>query len=578
PRAAPTRRGRRAGGTSTDNAQTVTVDPSGNVLVAGQFNSTATFGGISLVSTGLTDIFLVKYDGNGNALWAKRFGGTSSDQATGITTDGEGNIYLTGYFVNSINLGGIVLTNYSLSPSNYFIAKLDAAGNVLWAKTALASSFGQSFGGSSGNGLALDANTNVIVTGNFQGTINFGNGVMTNLNSTTEGGTVFLAKYDRDGGLLWVRKGALSGAGIGRAVAVDARGNIFAASSKISYGTSFFLTKYDRAGSVLWNRWSVLTCCTAGNLGGYGVALDAEGNPTITGGVVENANLEGVAFSSQGFVVRYNSQGQPLWVLKTGQWGNRVALDPAGNAYLAGRFGNGVGFFGATNSLTSFGGNDAFLVKLGLKLPTAAPQVAVKTLATDSGTTLQVGTSGTGPFAYQWRFNGTNLPGATGSSLFLNGVRLTNAGLYSVVVSNPSGNSVSAPIALNVTPKIYSDLISGNLQLSWDGNFTLQSAPAPTGPFSDLVSATSPLLFDPQSGPQQFFRLKANPFTLSVSNQPNGSLALRGAGISGFNFYLQASTNLVNWTSVSTNISPLSFTDTDASKCPLRFYRAMMAQ
>jgi hypothetical protein len=558
-----------AGGFGADTAQVVAVDRVGNVLLAGSFSSTATFGTTSLVSTGLTDIFLAKYDGAGNVIWAKRLGGPSTDQATGLTTDGAGNIYLTGYFAGSINIGGILLTNFSNNLSNYFVAKFDSQGNVLWAKTA----FG--VGSTSGNGVALDLATNAIVTGCFQGTVDFGKGTLTNQNATLEGGTVFVAKYDRDGSLQWARRGSGSGAGIGQAVAADAQGNIFGVASKTSYGTGFFLTKYDPAGNALWNRWSVLTCCTLGVLGGYGLALDADGNPTIAGGVVENATLEGVSFATQGFVARYNSQGQPLWVLKTGQWGYRVALDPAGNAYLAGRF-SGNGFFGATNSLSSSGGNDAFLVKLGIKPPTAAPQVAIKTIATDSGTTLQVTTTGTGPFAYQWRLNGTNLAGATGSAFLLNNAQWSNAGLYSVLVSNSAASSLSSPAIVNVSPKLYAQLAGGDLRLSWNGAFTLQSAPEAPGPFNDLVGVASPYFYHLQPGPRQFFRLKSNPFNLSLADQPDGSMLLQSPGIAGYNFYLFASTNLVTWSPLSTNFSPITFTDTN--HLPRRFYRARLAQ
>ncbi len=58
--------------------------------------------------------------------------------------------------------------------------------------------------------------------------------------------------------------------------------------------------------------------------------------------------------------------------------------------------------------------------------------------------TLTVGAGGTSPLAYQWRFNGTNLPGATQPAFtFING-QPTNAGNYSVVVTNGHGSVTSA--------------------------------------------------------------------------------------------------------------------------------------
>ena len=59
-------------------------------------------------------------------------------------------------------------------------------------------------------------------------------------------------------------------------------------------------------------------------------------------------------------------------------------------------------------------------------------------------------TQGTGPFSYQWQFGGTNLPGATDSSLTLNHVTFADAGSYSVLVTAPAGTA-STNASLTVT-------------------------------------------------------------------------------------------------------------------------------
>ena len=61
--------------------------------------------------------------------------------------------------------------------------------------------------------------------------------------------------------------------------------------------------------------------------------------------------------------------------------------------------------------------------------------------------------NGTAPLAYQWFFNtNTPLAGATNSSLTVTGVQASDAGAYSVVVSNPSGSITSAYATLTVIP------------------------------------------------------------------------------------------------------------------------------
>ena len=50
--------------------------------------------------------------------------------------------------------------------------------------------------------------------------------------------------------------------------------------------------------------------------------------------------------------------------------------------------------------------------------------------------------------AFQWKFNGTDIPGATGDSLLLTNVSAAKEGQYSVLVTNSAGSVTSAPAAL----------------------------------------------------------------------------------------------------------------------------------
>src|SRR5882762_4583014 len=60
--------------------------------------------------------------------------------------------------------------------------------------------------------------------------------------------------------------------------------------------------------------------------------------------------------------------------------------------------------------------------------------------------------TGTVPFGYQWAFNGTNINGATASSLVLTNVQFANAGNYSVTVANVVGTNTSSDALLTVNP------------------------------------------------------------------------------------------------------------------------------
>ena len=61
-----------------------------------------------------------------------------------------------------------------------------------------------------------------------------------------------------------------------------------------------------------------------------------------------------------------------------------------------------------------------------------------------------VGATGTPPLSYQWYFNGVPLLGKTSQSLLLDGVSLSQAGQYGVVVTNAFGSVTSAPAVLVV--------------------------------------------------------------------------------------------------------------------------------
>jgi len=117
--------------------ESLAVDATGNVLVAGGFSGTLHVEGSSLVSSGGWSSFVVKFAPSGGVVWAQRFGGgAGSDSASGaVATDAAGNVAVLGIFRGTLTLGG---TTHSC-PSDYlrslYVAKLDAATGVpLWSR------------------------------------------------------------------------------------------------------------------------------------------------------------------------------------------------------------------------------------------------------------------------------------------------------------------------------------------------------------------------------------------------------------------------------------------------------------
>jgi hypothetical protein len=79
------------------------------------------------------DAFLVKFDQNGNRQWATYYGGTNADFGYEIDCDSQDNIYFVGGTGSTSNIyynSGFQFTPTSIDDG--FVAKFNAAGNILW--------------------------------------------------------------------------------------------------------------------------------------------------------------------------------------------------------------------------------------------------------------------------------------------------------------------------------------------------------------------------------------------------------------------------------------------------------------
>jgi hypothetical protein len=169
------RRGAGASAERDDFGHGIAVDSAGNVLLTGRFDGTVDFGGGPLSSAGSTDIFAVKLDAQGQHLWSRRLGGTDYEEGSGIAVDSAGNALLTGYFAGTADFGGGPLS--SAGYYDVFVVKLDAQGQHLWSRRV---------GGTSndrGYGIAVDGVGNVLLTGEFLGTADFGGGPLSSAGS-----------------------------------------------------------------------------------------------------------------------------------------------------------------------------------------------------------------------------------------------------------------------------------------------------------------------------------------------------------------------------------------------------------
>lgn len=381
-----------ARGWSLDDAHSVTCDASGNIYVAGQFDSDSiTFGSFTLFNKGITNVFLVKYDTNGNVIWAKSTGGSSDDYGMSVCTDALGNIYVAGFFYSDTVLFATDTLINTEGSSDIFILKYDPNGNPQWAKSAAGNSYDYSYS------IATDVSGNIYLAGGFfSDSVSFGSLVLTNRSQGNY--AAFIAKFNSNGIALWAKAANGNSDDNGNSVAADIAGNIYLAgqfeSPFIVFGSdtltgqlnsdySMFIVKYDSLGNELWAKGAKEEGTASSS---YSVAVDFQGNAYVAGYFAADSIINfgsSTLYATDGslFVVKYDGNGNVIWAKnangKPEESATSVAIDPSGSVYIAGLFSSDTLVFSSSTLINHGGGcgfwpmepcNDIFLAKLSITL------------------------------------------------------------------------------------------------------------------------------------------------------------------------------------------------------------------
>ena len=201
----------------------VATDASGNIFIAGRTFAPAYFGAEPLAPPGsFSGLFTVKLSGDGTFLWG-RWGLVEPDdpalaEVTGLASDGGGNVIVAGHFTAALDLGSGMLG--SAGSEDIFVAKLDAAGDVLFARR-----FGDAESQAQPR-VAVDAADDVLLTGVYRGSLDLGGGALTASGPLGHG---FLAKLDASGNHLFSRSFAAGGTESRCAVTAGPGGEILVA-------------------------------------------------------------------------------------------------------------------------------------------------------------------------------------------------------------------------------------------------------------------------------------------------------------------------------------------------------------
>ena len=311
-----------------------------------------------------SDSALVTIAGSaGGTPWARGFGGAASDVGYGVAVDTSGNAVMTGRVESTVDFGGGVVC----PPAAVFVSKYSPTGATMWSKC-----LGGVLGGGTGRAVAVDGSGNVLVTGRFSGTIDFGTGPLTSAGASS----IFLAKYSAAGAPIWSRAfgGGLND--VGNGVAVDSGGNVVivgTASGTVNFGGgpitasgyTIVVAKFSAAGTHLWSRGIGDSFSNSGNA----VAVDPSGNIAVTGAFSGPADFGGGVLTSAGvdiFLAKLSPTGGHLWSRRFGSAlavhaGNGVACDGSGNVLVTGSFENSIDL--GAGWTTSFAHKDMFVAK-----------------------------------------------------------------------------------------------------------------------------------------------------------------------------------------------------------------------
>ncbi len=367
----------RCGGTgSEEEAKSVVTDNAGNIYVTGAADGQTDFGGVTLTSNVGQQAFVAKYSSSGSLLWVKYifkiFNGGGC-VGNGICLDPDGNILLTGYLTGS---GPFIFKQDTISFTSFgvvdlFTAKLFADGSPDWIqviKGPPSGVFGQ------GQGITTDGSGNVYTTGYYGDSALIGNVFLKGYHYWD----IFIVKYLPDGTVDWAHRAGNIDFDKGNSVAVDKAGFVYVAGSFQDKGDfdgikpnnsgqiDAFIAKYNPDGSIGW----VKAIGGLTNDEGNGIAIDPTGYLIVTGEFSGTVDFGGTTLSTKGgnydmFVAKFLPDGTLVWVRQAGgvnsTIGKSISADASGNIYVTGSL-SGTADFG-TQTLTTAGGLDAFVAK-----------------------------------------------------------------------------------------------------------------------------------------------------------------------------------------------------------------------
>jgi gliding motility-associated-like protein len=498
------------GGSLYDNANDFIILADGSFIVLA--TSTSNDGDIT-GGHGGTDICVIKMDPVGNIHWQKCYGGSSAESGNSIIQTNDGGFMFIG---NTSSNDGDVSGYHTaaLLPSDIWIVKLDASGNIMWQKC---------YGGT-----GRDDGINILETGSgflILGNANSIDGDVIGLHGTAQ--DVWLIRTDQSGNILGQRcyggtKQDIVFQGGNRSIKQTPDGNFIITANAISTDGDVslppsqnfqdaWILKITPTGTMIWDK------CIGGNYGGdiiNNLLINSDGSFFITGYTYAD-NLPGSFSSGDGWALQLDAAGNVQWIkafggtafdrindavktpdggyLLTGytvskdgmvctkhllnemwlvkldatgnvQWnstfsgskddfGNRLAYNSAGECFVLCSSNSTNGYFPINK-----GSSDIWLTRFSFNGPLSKPSVTISgkidSVFCTGGSGLFVAVpvdGGPGP-RYQWKINGAAVPGNSANNRIYN---LQNNDVVScVLISNDPCIDTKTAVSNNINLKV----------------------------------------------------------------------------------------------------------------------------
>ncbi|HKW14050.1 MAG TPA: FlgD immunoglobulin-like domain containing protein [Candidatus Krumholzibacteria bacterium] len=301
-------------------------------------------------------------------VWSQKYGGVNSQGFGAVAADASGNLYVGGSFYGTVNFGGGNRT--SNGGSDIALVKFTSAGAYVWDRT-----FGDVADAQYATGVGVDASGNVFFSGVFEGSVNFGGGLLTSAGDRD----IFVAKFSPTGTYTWAKRFGTTAEEECQDMVVDITNGVCIAgytAGSINFGGGVltnqgsydaYLARFDGTGAHQWSK----RFGDASAQYGAAVTTDHWGNiffgMTFAGSVDMGAGSVPSAGSFDIGVAQYGSAGGYQWSHSYGdasqQQVNAMAAEEfEGYVYVTGSNFGTVDFGGGP--IASAGSGDVFLAKL----------------------------------------------------------------------------------------------------------------------------------------------------------------------------------------------------------------------